>query len=193
MRAYDYQKQLLAVWEWAVTQYKLGNRDPESYDFLNLSERQFLSEIGLKPNELLDFAENYTRSGEPDFTTFALISDLRRRYFHEVQDAVPSTDFVNPDLLPPSEAETVGIPWLPRLVEKARAMLRGELHPDVMYPCPLDRQFLKEHDIHPAELLNKIWDTENDPDRLIDWFVLRSKGPLPAAAQFLSTGNDKLL
>ena len=75
MREYDYQRQLGAIWEWAVSQYKLGNRDP--YDFLNASERRFLSEIGLKPHELYDFAEDYMRSGEPDFTTFALMVDLR--------------------------------------------------------------------------------------------------------------------
>ncbi len=175
MRKYDYQRQLQAIWEWAVSQYKLGNRDSASYDFFNLSEQRFLSEIGLKPNDLYDFAEDYVRSGEPDFTTFALISEVRRRYFHEVQDGAPSTEIVKPDSLPARDAEAAGIPWLPRLIEKARGRLRGELHPDVTYPCPLDRQFLKEHDIHPAEVLNKIWETEDDPERLVDWFVKRSK------------------
>ena len=175
MRKYDYQRQLQAIWEWVVSQYKLGNRDSTSYDFFNLSEQRFLSEIGLKPNDLYDFAEDYVRSGEPDFTTFALISEVRRRYFHEVQDGAPSTEIVKPDSLPARDAEAAGIPWLPRLIEKARGRLRGELHPDVTYPCPLDRQFLKEHDIHPAEVLNKIWETEDDPERLVDWFVKRSK------------------
>ncbi len=115
------------------------------------------------------------RSGEPDFTTFAMITDLRRRYFREVQGGDPPTEMVDPDSLPARDAEVAGIPWLPRLIEKARGRLRGELHPDVTYPCALDRQFLKEHDIHPAEVLNKIWETEDDPERLVDWFVKRSK------------------
>ncbi len=137
MREYDYQRQLGTIWEWAVSQYKLGNRDPDSYDFSNLSEKRFLSEIGLKPNDLYDFAEDYVRSGEPDFATFALITDLRRRYFQDVQEGVPSTEMVDPDSLPARDAEAAGIPWLPRLIEKARGRLRGELHPDVTYPCPL--------------------------------------------------------
>ncbi len=181
MREYDYQRQLRAIWKWAVSQYKLGNRDPNSYDFFNLSERRFLSEIGLKPNDLYDFAEDYVRSGEPDFTTFALITDLRRRYFHEVQDGVPSTEMVDPDSLPARDAEAAGIPWLPRLIEKARGRLRGELHPNVSYPCPLDRQFLKEHDIHPAELLNKVWETDDDREALITWVTQKSKALQPKA------------
>ena len=175
MREYDYQRQLQAIWEWGVLQYRLGNRDPDSYDSFNLSERRFLSEIGLKPNDLYDFAEDYVRSGEPDFTSFALIAEVRRRHFHEVQNGVPSTKIVDPDSLPPRDAEAAGMPWLPRLIEKARGRLRGELDPDVTYPCPLDRQFLKEHDIHPAELLNKVWDTVDDTEALITWVAQKSK------------------
>ena len=88
-----------------VSQYELGNRDPESYDFLNLSERRFLSEIELKPN---NFAEDYVRSVEPYFTTFAMIADLRRRYFREVQRGAPPTEMVDPDLLPARDAEASG-------------------------------------------------------------------------------------
>ena len=175
MREYDYQRQLRALWEWAVAQYKLGNRDPESYDFLNLSERQFLAELGLKPNDLYDFAEDYVRSGEPDFTTFALIVDLRRRYFHEVQGGVPSTEIVNTDSLPGRDQEAAGIPWLPRLIAKAAGRLRGELHPDVAYPCPLDRQFLREHDIHPVDVLNKVWAADDDREAVIAWITQKSK------------------
>jgi len=179
MREYDYQIQLRTIWEWAVEQYKLGNRDSDSYEFLNLSEKQFLSEIGLKPNDLYDFAEDYVRSGEPDFTSFALITDLRRRYFQEVQDGIPSVDIKDPDSLPARDSEVAGIPWLPRLIEKARGRLRGELHPDVSYPCPLDRQFLKEHDIHPAELLNKVWETGDNREELVTWVVQKSKACNP--------------
>ena len=175
MREYDYQRQLRTVWEWAVSQYRLGNRDPDSYEFLNLSEKRFLSDLGLRATDLYDFAEDYVRSGEPDFTTFAMIADLRRRYLREVQDGYPPTETVDPDLLPDRDAVAAGIPWLPRLIEKARGRLRGELHPDVSYPCPLDRQFLKEHDIHPAEMLSKVWETESDGQALIDWFEQRSK------------------
>lgn len=82
---------------------------------------------------------------------------------------------MDPDSLPPRDAEAAGMPWLPRLIEKARGRLRGELDPDVTYPCPLDRQFLKEHDIHPAELLNKVWDTVDDTEALITWVAQKSK------------------
>ncbi len=50
------------------------------------------------------------------------------------------------------------------------------------YPCPLDRQFLKEHDIHPAEVLNKVWEMESDREALIAWVVQRSIQRSRAAA-----------
>ena len=69
-----------------------------------------------------------------------------------------------------------GVPYLPRLITKARAKLRGELDPDLMYCCGGDRKFLREHgDIHPADFLRVVWAAGNDDDRVLQ-FVRESEG-----------------
>ena len=64
---------------------------------------------------------------------------------------------------------------------KPQANVHGALDPDVMYACPNDRRFLKEHDVHPAVFLRKLWETEEDPSALIEWFSGRSKARANAA------------
>ena len=174
-----YQRELRAIWRWAVTQYEKGNRDAETY--FNRNELEFLASIGLNANEVYDYAEDYVSYGEPDFATFAMIHELRRSYLREIQEDQPSGIVLSPAAFPAREAEAQGIPWLPRIIEKARAKLRGELPPEVMYDCPADRRFLKEHDIHPAEFLRKAWETESDRDALIQWVARRSRAVAQAA------------
>jgi hypothetical protein len=51
-----------------------------------------------------------------------------------------------------------GIHYLPRLLAKARAKLRGELDADVMFGCGGDRKFFRDHgEIHPADFLRQVW------------------------------------
>ena len=171
MKSYDYQKELRTAWQWAVTQYEKGNHDPETW--YNQDERAFLESIGLKPNELFDFAEDYVNYGEPDFTTFALVHDIRRSYFRDVQEGRASKNKIDPEALPSRDAEAGGLPWLPRIIEKARAKLRGELHPDIMFSCGGDRNFLKTHDLSAADFLRTVWSAENteEGDQVIVDFV----------------------
>ena len=75
----------------------------------------------------------------------------------------------------PARTEAVrGITWLPRLLPKARAKLRGELPPSLMYGCGGDRKFFKERDILPAEFLSLVWRHEADDAAIVDWVVRRS-------------------
>jgi hypothetical protein len=67
-----------------------------------------------------------------------------------------------------------GIAWLPRLLPKARAKLRGELPESLMYSCGGDRGFFKEHDIQPGEFLNLVWRHETDDAAIVEWVVGRS-------------------
>ena len=75
--------------------------------------------------------------------------------------------------LPAKDDAVRGIAWLPRLLPKARAKLRGELPASLMYCCGGDRRFFREHNILPAEFLALTWRHENDPDAVIDWVVRR--------------------
>lgn len=48
------------------------------------------------------------------------------------------------DFRPRSRQLTMGgIPWLPRITDKARAKLRGTIG-DYIYPCPADKKFLEK-------------------------------------------------
>ena len=174
MGNYDYQKTLQAIWQKAVDLYKDGNHDGSSY--LNQEELEFLSSIGANSQEIFDFAEDFVTGGEPDFTTVAMIHDVRRAYLRETQNGTTSELMLDPSTLPAKDSEAKGIRWLPRIIPKAKAKLRGELHPDIMYSCGGDRHFLKTNDIHAAEFLRVVWENENDDQAIIDWVVKRVKG-----------------
>jgi hypothetical protein len=168
---YDYSKHLHALWDKAARLYREGRRGAGTY--FTAAETAFLDSIGLTPQEVYDFAEDYAASGEPDFATFAAIHDIRRSYFLDVQNGRRSGRQLDPATLPAKDAAVRGIAWLPRLIPKARAKLRGELHPDIMYDCGGDRRFLREHDIHPAEFLRVVWQHENDDAAVLDWVERR--------------------
>jgi len=174
MKNYDYQKALQAIWQKAVDLYQAGNHDGSTY--FNEAELEFLSSIGASSQEIFDFAEDFVDGGRPDFTTVALIHDLRRSYFREVQNGTTSQEILDPITLPSMNSEAEGIRWLPRIIAKAKAKLRGELHPDIMYSCGGDRHFLKTSDIHPAEFLRVVWENEDNDQATIDWLVRRVKG-----------------
>ena len=62
------------------------------------------------------------------------------------------------------------MPYLPRLIAKGRAKLRGELDPDMMFGCGGDRKFLKNHgDIHLADFLRQLWAAGDDDLKLATW------------------------
>ncbi len=169
----DHSKPLHEVWEKAVRQYREGRRG--SAAFFNAEEAKFLDSIGLTAQEVYDFAEDFVNGGEPDFATFAAIHDIRRAYFLEVQNGRRSSGQLDPGTLPARDAHARGIRWLPRILPKARAKLRGELHPDIMYSCGGDRAFLREHAIHPAEFLKVVWQHEGDDEAVVNWVEQRSR------------------
>lgn len=173
MRNYDYQKALEAVWKKAVDLYASGKRGAESY--FDESETEFLKSIGITAQEVYDYAEDYVSSKTPDFATFIIVHDIRRWYFLEKQKGIPSGKQIDPASLPPKNAEVRGIAWLPRIIVKAKAKLRGELHPDIMYGCAGDRGFLRRCDIHLGEFLRMVAEHEDDDDAIIDWVVARCK------------------
>ena len=172
MKNYDYQKQLKEVWEKAVRLYADGNFQPDSY--FNETEAEFIASIGVTGQEVYDFAEDYNDRGEPDFATFALIHDIRRSYFLDKQKGLRSEKIVHPVTLPAKDAEVNGIRWLPRIIQKAKAKLRGEMHPDIMYSCGGDRKFFKDHDIHASEFLRLVEKNEDNDQGIIDWVESRS-------------------
>lgn len=171
MEHYNYQQSLHLIWDKAVKLYAEGER--QASRMFSGEELDFLRSIGMSAQEMYDFAEDFNDGGEPDFTTVAMIQEVRREYFFEIQGGHPSQERLDPSTLPPKDQELGGIVWLPRIIEKARTKLRGELDPDTMYSCGGDRRFLRDNDIHPAEFLQLVWRNWNSPEAITQWVTRR--------------------
>lgn len=176
MYCYDYQKTLKRIWESARSKHESGHRDPANY--FTVKELEELASLGLNTMDVYDYVDDFESGGEPDFSTFLMICEARRDYFITEQNARPSDNRLDNESLPAKTEEIEGIAWLPRLMPKALAKLRGELPPETMYCCSGDRRFFKEHDIHPAEFLRATWAYEEDPDGLVQWVVARQAAEL---------------
>ena len=171
MDHYNHPRRLKEIWQLAVEQYNSGNRQPETY--FKDADLAFLNAIGLGVMDVYDYAEDYCSRDEPDFETFLTICQVRRDYFLNVQESQPSAHTLDPATLPPKTEAVRGIVWLPRILPKALAKLRGELPPEIMYGCGGDRRFFQENNIHPAEFLRQTWACEDAPEKIIDWVEAR--------------------
>ena len=155
-------KQLFVL---SLERYRTGERRPDRY--FTDEQKADLAAIGMTPQELYDFAEDHAKhDGDPDWETLLLISAVRRDYLLTVQHGQSSGNVVSMDDLPTKDAKLAGIPWLPRLIKKAEAKLRGEMPPDLMYGCGGDRRFCQEHGIHPADFLRQVWAHGGDENKL---------------------------
>ena len=158
----------LALFDRCAAAYQAGEKDYENYympeDFT------FLSSIGCQPREFFDFIEDFCDEGQPSVSTALLIAAVRRDYFMSVQEGVASATMVTGDELPGFGEELGGMNYLPRILTKGRAKLRGELHPDVMFACGGDRNFLKKNgNLHPADFLRHLWAAGDDDSKMISW------------------------
>ena len=169
---HDYQKRLTKIWHDAVERYKGGKVTPKG--FLSEDELAFVDSIGMNVMDVFDFAEDWVREGEPDLATFLLIHDTRRDYFLREQGSQTSKSQLDSSSLPAKTDEIQGIRWLPRIIPKARAKLRGELPPDTMFCCGGDRNFFRTNDVHPSEFLRVVHEAGENDNAIIDWVVTRS-------------------
>jgi hypothetical protein len=77
--------------------------------------------------------------------------------------------------MPAKKDSVKGIEWLPRIIPKAKAKLRGELPDSLMYCCGGDRRFFKANNILPAEFLSIVWRNGDHDAATVDWVAARSK------------------
>lgn len=173
MKHFDFPNRFRALYDKAVALYAQGKRGPES--FFDAGETAWLAANGLTAQHLYDYAEDHNNyEGEPGPHHALCIESVRRDYFHDVQHGRASTTVLDDSKLPAKTDAVRGIAWLPRLLPKARAKLRGELPPSLMFCCGGDRRFFKEHDIVPAEFLGQVWRHGDNDAAIVDWVVRRS-------------------
>lgn len=173
MNHYDFADRFRALYDQAVKQYAAGRRGADSY--FSAEDAAFLSANGIAPQHLYDYAEDHNNYGEPGYDRALGIELVRRDYFLNAQKGKPSSRVLDADALPAKTVAVKGIEWLPRLIPKAKAKLRGELPPELMYSCGGDRAFFKKHNIHPAEFLSLVWRHESNDAAIVDWVAARSK------------------
>jgi hypothetical protein len=159
--------QFLALFDRCCGLYRGGNTDFDSY--YSKEDLSFLASIGYKAREFFDFVEDYCDEGVPSPSMALLIAAARRDYFLTVQKSEASDNVIAPESFPGKSDETDGIPWLPRIVAKARAKLRGELDPNSMYSCGGDRAFLGRHDLHGGDFLRIVWAAGDDDSRITEY------------------------
>ena len=171
MSEYDWPIEFRKVYDAGTRRYQGGERVPQK--LFSKQELEFLVSIGCSAQELFDFIDDLARYGEPAYETVLLTTGVRRDYFRLVQNGVPSNKQIDMDKLPAKKDKVDGIEWLPRLIEKARAKMRGEMPPDLMYGCGGDRPFLREMNVELAEFLRMVWLCGDDNRRIVDYVKQR--------------------
>ena len=172
MQHYDFTARFRGLYDAAVDRYAAGQRGASGY--FTREETAWLAANGLTPQHLYDYAEDENSGGEPGFDQALSIELVRRDYFVNVQGGRASSAVLDEAALPAKTDSVGGIEWLPRIIPKTRAKLRGELPASLMYCCGGDRRFFKTHDILPAEFLSLVWRHERDDAAIIDWVLRRS-------------------
>jgi hypothetical protein len=168
-RGMTWNDRFLELFDRCAIAYRSGNTDFESY--YSDTDRKFLAEIGCRSREFFDFVEDFCGEGEPTVSTALMVAAVRRDYFLAVQKGAPDGGTpLTRDEVPIFAEELDGIAYLPRIIAKARAKLRGGLDPDLMYGCGGDRNFLhKNGDIHPADFLRRVWAAGEDDLKISAW------------------------
>lgn len=173
MSTNDWQKQFREVYDRAAKAWRAGKRSPDT--MFSRDDATFLATLGCTTQELFDFVDDELNYGDFDFATTQAVTAIRRDYFLNVMHGKPTGRTVTMASLPAKAAEVDGIAWLPRLIVKARAKLRGEMPPELMYGCAGDRPFLRKMKMDLPGFLKLTWESGDD-DRLIIDAVKKSAG-----------------
>ena len=164
----DWNDRFLALFDKCVILYQKGNYDFNKY--YDKADISLLGEIGYAPREFFDFIEDQCEFGAPSPTTALLVAAVRRDYFIVVMEGKDGSRSITSSDIPSRGDELDGIPYLPRILAKARAKLRGDLDPDLMFGCGGDRGFLQRvGGIHPADFLRRVWAAEDDDSKIVEW------------------------
>lgn len=156
-------------------EYAEGNQDLGTW--FDEEDEALLKAIGCKHREFFDFVEDCVQAEgyEPTPETVILVTAARRDYFLVEQKGVASTKFTPSAELPEKTAELEGYVWLPRIIVKAEAKLRGELDENTMFGCGGDRAFLSKLKIHPADFLRAVWAAHGDQKKILA-YIEANKG-----------------
>ena len=170
MKNYTWASSFRSLFDRCAASYRAG--DTSFATWFTADDEEFLAEIGCTGQELFDFVEDHCHAGpggQPDAETALLVAAVRRDFFRVEMRRQASGRVVRSADLPAKSAELDGIVWLPRVLAKARAKLRGEMDADTMFGCGGDRAFFSRHDIHPADFLRLVWSAGDDDQVMLSY------------------------
>lgn len=170
----DWRETFTKLFHPAVRKYQEGHQ--KAAGLIEPGDADFLASIGYSEQEFFDFVEDFAKGGEPTLETALAIAEVRRDYFLKEQKGQRSTRQIDMAALPSKDAEVEGIGWLPRILPKAEAKLRGEMPPELMYGCGGDRKFFRTNGLDPAEFLRQVWKANGDHHAVIAW-VKKTRKP----------------
>ena len=162
----DWEPNFRATHARAVEAWHAGRRSPES--MFSTADSTFLHSIGCSNQELFDFVDDLEAWGAPDLESVLDIQRVRYTYFTRILHGQHSPHTATMESLPPKSAAIDGIPWLPRLIVKARLKLRGEMPRDLMYGCGGDRPFVARMRTTLADFLRLVWACGTDDRQIVD-------------------------
>lgn len=152
-----------------ATERRLINPHTAAERFFLPDETEFLASIGLRPEEVYLAIADYSTLGAPSPTTMLLVAAQRRSFFLTTQRGISGTATeVKAASLPAETEEFQEIPYLPRIIRKAEAMLFGTLDKTLFFPDVQDREFLKTHgDMPPADFLQLVVSARGDRQKIV--------------------------
>lgn len=161
---YGWHQRFRELYDKGLVKYRNEHRNVDT--FFTPREVGVLRSFGAKPMELFDYAED---SSDLDSETALLITAVRRDYFLTVQNEAWTEKTLKVEELPAKDAQLGGVAWLPRIIQKAKGRLRGELPNELMYCCGGDRKFFRTHDIHPADFLRFVWGAKGSEEKILGY------------------------
>lgn len=153
------------LFESAIAHYQSGRRGASQ--IFETEDVDFLASIGANPYEIYDYVEDYCEKSEPSFGAILAITAVRYDYYVKEQQRKSTGLIQAAETFPSGTKILAGFPWLPRIIAKARAKLKGELPPELMYSCETDRPFLKKVGIAPGDFLKIVWEARSNSQLII--------------------------
>ncbi len=168
---FDFPTTFRKLYKKGFQAFQEGQRGAENlYDS---DETAWLAANGITTQYMYDYVEDDADEGQPGFGNALTIETVRRDYFLTIQGSVASNHVADADSWPSKAEEIDGIRWLPRILPKARAKLKGELPASMMYSCGGDRAFFHRNNIMPAEFLSLVWRNPDDDAAIVKWVKQR--------------------
>ena len=160
MSEVNWADQFRAVYDRGNAAYGAGCRSASS--MFSAEDCEFLTSIGATEQEIFDYVEDAYYGGDPVFEDVLAVTAIRYDFFKSQMGGAFPDQLVKEADLPRKTDSVDGISWLPRIIAKARAKLRGELPPELMYGCGGDRPFLRRAGIKLQEFLEFVRDAGDD-------------------------------